>query len=1341
MFFEQVDKWLRVICHQCGHSVYTETELKKFMPMSRRLEEVNKGTKQHGRTCPNCSAPQPLIPKRNKADASGKKEKHVRIAEYPGDEQKRLYSWHVNQIFSRVSNETVVMYGRKIESHPSKLVVIYIAIPSVTIRPDIKKIGSGGGKSSNDELTTQLHLILKKNNQLTSINYENIDIKTNNDIAEIQGDYDNYIKGKGAAGQTGGNRSKVVLPSIAMKLPRRGGRIREDIAGKRITLAGRTTIIGDPTLKIDQVGIPMNFARTLYIKDKVTIYNHQHLLKFYLNRKDRYPGCSKLVKNSDGITYIVTNLDPNYQLQIGDILYRDLIDGDVVYFNRQPSLRQSGIGAHYVVVSHDPEMRAFRMNVLACVLYDADFDGDQMNIYGIYSKYAINEARELGGLHNSMITYDHKQFLGQVQDSVVGLYLLTCDNVKMTKYRAMQLFSNTTFTPDFSDMTGGIDGGLASDLVSGREVISLAIPPINYKATASIYDKAYVEFNNYSPTEVNVEIVEGELISGVLDKKSIGAEVNGSLYHVITAEYGPEETLDVIFNHQQIACGFLNMYGLSTGIKDVILPPKGREQVKSAIAKVFAEADRINQMLINGTLVPPLGMNTTDFYEQLMMSVLDDDMIEAIIGNTSIVDNGIRKMTDSGSKGKFRNLVYMLGAVQQRNVADKRVELKFGFQRAGPYHMRGDLDPVHMGFIPVSYAGGQTSMYIIPDFMKTRKDLTDKSITVGESGDMNRNAVKNLDANVIDNLRRTMNGTKIVQQLVGHDGFDSRFQEKIKIASIKLADDALKAASIGGLPLTDVVSKSYKKILNDRNAFRDNFLRVERLGENRPMDNMVPLSVNMSRMYLNMITRYGEMHSSGKTLDTMLGVIDDFIADLPYVYSNEMQRAKKSPVEHRYVSAVRYLGMSIRWELRPKNITKLSPEILDLILQNSMVKIKNSLNDPGTAIGVNAAQNVSQPMTQGMLQSINKVGGAGKSTSVKSKEVMSARPLEKIKDPAMLIFLKDPTDLAKTKRVSNYIEVLKLSNFTLKAPELFLEEYGKPTHPNYIHEIKMFKEHDKYSSRSKPPGDLAKWCMRFELNKVTMLQKNMSMDTVIEALYDPNIFIVHSDQNNDNVIIRAYFRNSILRKGAGILDEVSVSVIGSSMMHTVIRGIHGVIRAEVVENINQTIITADGSLTSRSINAISTIGVNIRDTAMHLDIDASMLQTDSIDATAKHWGIAAAEKKIINEIRSMLDGLSYKHYLHYASVMTFNGRVTPMQRGGVAARDPSNVLLQVSHAAPVKVLETAAIHATNCKVIGVSGPIMVGGIPKIGSTYNQLVVNQEFVVNNKVSVDTLLDDM
>jgi DNA-directed RNA polymerase beta' subunit len=134
----------------------------------------------------------------------------------------------------------------------------------------------------------------------------------------------------------------------------------------------RTTISGNTRLKINQVGIPVAFAKVLQVEEIVQEYNLPECMRYFLNGKRAHPGCSRIMKQSTGETYDVDGLRRDFQLEIGDTIYRDLIDGDPAYFNRQPTLEKSSIGVHEIVILHDPACFTFQMNVSACENYNAD---------------------------------------------------------------------------------------------------------------------------------------------------------------------------------------------------------------------------------------------------------------------------------------------------------------------------------------------------------------------------------------------------------------------------------------------------------------------------------------------------------------------------------------------------------------------------------------------------------------------------------------------------------------------------------------------------------------------------------------------------------------------------------------------------------------------------------------------------------------------------------------------------------------------------------------------------------------------------------------------------------
>jgi hypothetical protein len=225
-------------------------------------------------------------------------------------------------------------------------------------------------------------------------------------------------------------------------------------------------------------------------------------------------------------------------------------NGDLAFFNRQPTLERSSIGVHRVIVIQDPSVHTFQFNVLTCVNYNADFDGDQMNLWVARNPGARAEAMIMSPIANWFIsTKTSGPVNGQVQDSTVGCNELTRDTVRIDKFHAMALFATTGTEPPRFDLKP------ADHIYTGRDIVSLLLSatPINYSRAPSSYSDVYAPYIPFSPTETLTVIERGVLVRGVLDKKSVGAGANGGIFHLISREYGSQRALDVIYALQQIA--------------------------------------------------------------------------------------------------------------------------------------------------------------------------------------------------------------------------------------------------------------------------------------------------------------------------------------------------------------------------------------------------------------------------------------------------------------------------------------------------------------------------------------------------------------------------------------------------------------------------------------------------------------------------------------------------------------------------------------------------------------------------------------------------------------------
>ncbi len=340
-------KWIKLICFRCGHPVIEDALFIKF-PRAKRLDEASKIARTGNKKCHYCKEPRPLV----KRDA---KEPLALVAEWYEEtrrvREERLYPHRLKQIFERVSDETVVKLGKNPISHPRNFVLDRIKVSPTPIRPDVKKMG--GGRSTNDDLTTMTQIIIKKNEAIPPVVPAIIEPKLEKAIYELCNAYYDLVKAGGEG----------AMNSLALRLRGKQGLFRKTQMGKRVRNMCRSTITGDPTLKINEVGVPLTFAKTIQYEEVVQEFNKRRLMVYVNNGRHKYPGCTKIVKKNTGAEYEVESLR-DIELENGDVIYRDMITGDPVNFNRQPSLMASNITTMRAVVCEDPKILTLRMNVL-----------------------------------------------------------------------------------------------------------------------------------------------------------------------------------------------------------------------------------------------------------------------------------------------------------------------------------------------------------------------------------------------------------------------------------------------------------------------------------------------------------------------------------------------------------------------------------------------------------------------------------------------------------------------------------------------------------------------------------------------------------------------------------------------------------------------------------------------------------------------------------------------------------------------------------------------------------------------------------------------------------------
>ncbi len=1292
--------WLKCICWECGKCIVKVKQSPNALTTAMKL--IGNTPKR----CIHCSTMHPQV-RRHVSEPLG-------ITVQTDDKNKPKYNLlpHVaKKIFQKVAPETVAYLGRS--QHPSVYIWDDLDVTPVTIRPDTRKIG--GGKSAHDDLTTMTQVIIKYNDSLPIVT-----------PADITPDYEQHMFNlMNACNDLLRANGENAPSSIFHRIKGKNGRQRKNLLGKRVFVIARSTIVGDPTLEIDELGIPSHFARTLYVEEIVNDFNREQLTALCIAGLESYPGAQSVER--DGRLYALGS-SRTFELRNGDKIRRDLIDGDYVQFNRQPSLMNSNLTGMRAKIIRNPDVKTFLMNVLICKYFNADFDGDQMNMIICTTYAGRNEIANLSSAPNWLITQANSSpALGQVDDSIVMLADLTRTGTVYDRYHAMSLFSNCTYKPVLPQ----------KEEFTGRELVSYLLDktPINLSRETTWYNEKWAPYIKYNPDDIKLVIENGKILKGVLDKKNIGAGASGGVYHVIATEYSPRAALDVMYNMQQMAIAHTYLRGFSIGILDFMVPMSVKEQIDNITSEILKKSDLIMERLINGELVSPIGKTIHDYYEELQINTLSvfDDFLPTILSALATDFNQFFKLIGYGSKGSIENLFNMMSGAGQKLINGERIRDNFEFHRTTKYSKRYGAD---RGYLANSYLSGMTRIEYIYNAMTSRFDLISKALSTSVTGQQNREGNKSLESNTVNNFRMVMKGPSVVQFLYGEDGLDPRYLENVKFPTAFVSDKEFETFIDDVKHNEDLV----QELTEDRQWYRDTFLKIESCHFKEVATDKRLMPVNVQRIVDKIVATSPKVEATKSDIDKMIGMINDTCARLPYVFINEIQEARRSEVPEHFRYACKLMTILFR-SVIVGSITKLNPDMLQMVINTTRVRYHKCLIAPGFAAGIVAAQSFSEPLTQYMLDAHHRsaTGGTSKGAMVTSKELLGARSADKIVESSMLIALHPSIahDEAKVAELANNIEVMKFNQF-INDWQIFYEQFGKPVHSDYKHEEAIIKEFLKYNPATRIPSDLTKWCIRINLDKTALILKNMSVETITAKIRKvfPETFIVFTNENHAQAIIRVYIRSGAVKD----LSLASIQTYRKNLFETTIRGIEGITSASVVTSL-RSVVDETGAVVRDRSYMINTIGSNLFGIARLRDVDMLRTVTSSIREIERSFNVHAARQCLRNELHALVEKCSYRHNSIYSDDMALTGIITSIGLSGVKSREQHNILLRMGFSNPAVALEEAATRAVEDKIYGFTGALVTGTVPHIGTLYNQVLVNREFVRTNVKSTQDKLDEL
>jgi DNA-directed RNA polymerase II subunit RPB1 len=368
-FFNMTKNLLKCVCYRCSKILLDTTTdaakaiIDKKMTRQRRWEVMSEAISKCKKCIgpDGCGAKQPTTISKDGMLKIGMNWKD-------GDIEKQVLSAEdVLRIFKRISDTDSGYLGFAKGMRPEHLICTVLPVPSPHVRPSVR---NEAGQRSEDDLTHKLSMIVKHNNKLGQIVEKSNDQQLDMHVMLLQYEIATMIDNTAPGIPPSQQRTGRPVRSLVERLKGKEGRIRGNLMGKRVDQSARSVITPDPNISIDELGIPIKIAMNLSFPETVSVYNIEKMRKLVLNGPDKYPGAKFVYKNDDQRTIRLKDIDRStIDLQYGDIVNRHVLDGDLVLFNRQPSLHRSSMMAHRAKVM---PFNTFRLNVQVTPSYNAD---------------------------------------------------------------------------------------------------------------------------------------------------------------------------------------------------------------------------------------------------------------------------------------------------------------------------------------------------------------------------------------------------------------------------------------------------------------------------------------------------------------------------------------------------------------------------------------------------------------------------------------------------------------------------------------------------------------------------------------------------------------------------------------------------------------------------------------------------------------------------------------------------------------------------------------------------------------------------------------------------------
>lgn len=897
---------------------------------------------------------------------------------------------HLQKLFRTEHSILRLLYRGKKSLSPDVFFLNAVLVPPVKFRP-AAKLGDTLHENIQNELLSKIltssnrireisAAIANKNDPLSaSAQHQQFDQLINTSVA-LQHSVNSLIDSTKNPDPVGQNREPP--PGIKQILEKKEGLFRKHMMGKRVNHAARSVISPDPNIETNEIGVPPLFARKLTYPEPVTAHNYALMRQAVINGATNYPGATH-VQHEDGTLTSLMAMATEERTALANQLLtpltsggtgfekarirstnkkvlRHLRNGDMLLLNRQPTLHKPSIMAHKARILAGE--KTIRMHYANCNTYNADFDGDEMNMHFPQNENAKAEAALIANTDNQyLVPTSGDPLRGLIQDHVVIAVWMTNRETFFTKEEYQQLLYGTIRPEDEKNLDK--DPRILTlpptiwkprKLWSGKQLVSTLLTNLKPESMhgLNLESKCKVAGKYWSPDSEEGKVIfkDGVLMTGILDKSQFGASAYG-MVHSIYDLYGAEYAGRLLSMLGRLFTKYAQMRAFTCRMDDLRLHDEGNVWRRTLLDEGRLAGTEASSQYVGLTTVDPADAQLRDRLEEVLR---DDEKLQGLDAamkgkmnklTSSIIDkcipdgllkkfphNHMQTMTVSGAKGSNVNVSQISCLLGQQELEGRRVPIMVSGKTL-PSFKAFDSSAKAGGFIAGRFLTGIKPQEYYFHCMAGREGLIDTAVKTSRSGYLQRCLIKHLEGIRVnyDATVRDADGS-VIQMNYGEDSLDV-------IKSKHLTQFSFAAANF----------KSIKTRLDP-----------DTLSRNPAID----------------------ISSAGKKL--MSKTIKKPMKYDPALLTNDPARQVGIVSESYYNQLEDYIDKNPDGLLHPKEVVKkhkdrLSAEVFRTLMH---MKYQVALAEPGEAVGILASQSVGEPSTQMTLNTFHFAGFGAKNVTL-----------------------------------------------------------------------------------------------------------------------------------------------------------------------------------------------------------------------------------------------------------------------------------------------------------------------------------------------------------------------